>query len=288
MSQLIPMEQKMIRFNGADILGVKANDGKIYVGVKWICKGIGFDKNHSDAQVKKIQSDVVLNKGASNLTLPTNGGNQEVLTIELDFLPLWLAKISITPTMQSEQPEVAERLIEYQLKAKDALAQAFLPHERVLTQMEILATITQRMAQQEREEMERKRREAERDLEVKSLQAGFTTLTDNLTAVPDAAKIVDLINEYSRWTRMGHNEIYNRIYDIMKDQHGISVLERVHREREKINAERIQKTGRPYAESTLKKMVNGIDVMVRMGVLDKFYAILVGLLAKTKQERLFP
>ncbi|WP_289136375.1 hypothetical protein [uncultured Brevibacillus sp.] len=85
--------------------------------------------------------------------------------------------------------------------------------------------------------MERKRREADQDREVKSLQQGFETITVNLTAVPDSAKVVDLINEYSRWTRMGHNEIYNCIYDIMKDQHGISVLERVQRERDKINAE---------------------------------------------------
>lgn len=177
--------------------------------------------------------------------------------------------------------EAYEMLVDDYYEKIDAMNQMIQP-----TQMEILATITQRMAQQEREEMERKLREMERDHEVKALQAGFTALTENLTAVPDAAKVVHLINEYSRWTRMGHNEIYNRIYDIMKDQHGISVQERVHREREKINAERIQKTGRPYAESTLKKMVNGIDVMVRMGVLDKFHTILVGMLAKAKRERI--
>ncbi|BFH71240.1 hypothetical protein J27TS7_34090 [Paenibacillus dendritiformis] len=126
-SSIYPVEQKMVPFHGAEILGVRANDGKVYIGVKWVCRGIGFDKNHSDTQVKKIQSDVVLNQGASNMTLPTNGGLQEVLVIELDFLPLWLAKISITPNIQERQPEVARRLIEYQLRAKDVLAEAFLP-----------------------------------------------------------------------------------------------------------------------------------------------------------------
>lgn len=86
---------------------------------------------------------------------------------------------------------------------------------------------------------------------------------------------------------MGHNEIYNRIYDTMKVQHDINVLERVQRERDKINADRIKSIGRPYAESTLKKMVNGIEVMVRMGALDKFHSILVGMLAKAKSERIF-
>ncbi|WP_411735031.1 ORF6C domain-containing protein [Paenibacillus sp. M2] len=126
MSEIYSVEQKLVPFNGAELLGVRANDGKVYVGVKWVCQGIGFDKNHSDAQVKKIQTDVVLGQGASNLTLPTNGGRQEALVIELDFLPLWLAKISITPSMQAHQPEVADKLVKYQLKAKDVLAAAFI------------------------------------------------------------------------------------------------------------------------------------------------------------------
>jgi len=40
----------------------------------------------------------------------------------------WLAKISITPKMQKENKEVMNKLIEYQLKAKDVLAKAFLPN----------------------------------------------------------------------------------------------------------------------------------------------------------------
>lgn len=61
------------------------------------------------------------------MILPTNGGMQEVLCLKLDFVPLWLAKISITPTMERETPELAERLEQYQLHAKDVLAAAFLP-----------------------------------------------------------------------------------------------------------------------------------------------------------------
>jgi hypothetical protein len=68
----------------------------------------------------------------------------------------------------------------------------------------------------------------------------------------------------------------------MKSQHGIDVKARVENERRKINAERYEKTGKLYAESTLRSKVNGIDVMVRMEVLDKFNNILVGLLAKAK------
>ena len=114
-------------FQGDPIMTVRLkSNSKVYVGVKWITQALGFNKNIHDRQVKNIQTDVVLSKGASNLTLPTKGGNQKSLCIELDYLPLWLAKISITPTMKKERPEVTDKLIEYQLKAKDVLAEAFL------------------------------------------------------------------------------------------------------------------------------------------------------------------
>jgi Rha family phage regulatory protein len=107
-------------------------------------------------------------------------------------------------------------------------------------------------------------------------------IADGLTAVPDHTKVVERVNEYARYTRQDYNAIYNGIYKIMKAQHGIDVKARVENERRKINAEHYEKTGKLYAESTLKSKVNGIDVMVRMGVLDKFNNILVGLLAKAK------
>lgn len=175
----------------------------------------------------------------------------------------------------------AGRFKEDYIKAFNVLEQSLRQQmQPQLTTMEMVAFLANQAVQKEKED-------ARRDQELKALKSGFETITDNLTAVPDAAKVVDLINEYSRWTRTGHNEIYNRIYDTMKDQHGINVLERVQRERDKINVERIKSIGRPYAESTLKKMVNGIDIMVRMGVLDKFHSILVGMLAKAKSERIF-
>ena len=44
----------------------------------------------------------------------------------LDYLPIWLTKISITPTMKKENPELVDKLVKYQLTAKDVLAAAFL------------------------------------------------------------------------------------------------------------------------------------------------------------------
>lgn len=126
---IIPIENKTVTFNGAQLMGVKANNGKVYAAVSWICKGLGFDKNHKDRQVKNIQTDLVLKEGCVKFAAGVLDPHNEVLAIELDYLTLWLAKISITPKMQQETPWIARMLKEYQLKAKDALAAAFLPKQ---------------------------------------------------------------------------------------------------------------------------------------------------------------
>ncbi|MCD9026016.1 ORF6N domain-containing protein [Cohnella silvisoli] len=120
--------------------------------------------------------------------------------------------------------------------------------------------------------------------EVAVLNSGFNVLTENLTAIPDASKVKDMVADLARWAHIEHDQAYNKIYDILLDQYGIDVRRRVKNERQRINEERIAKTGKPFAESTLKGKATGIDVMVRMGVLDKFHSILVGLMAKAKRD----
>lgn len=121
------IEQKLVPFGGSEILAVKTKEGKIYGAVRWICIGIGLTVDQAKRQMKNIREDLVISKGYRKLTLPTNGGSQEVFCIELDFLPLWLTKISITPAMQETNPKAVENLVNYQLKVKDVLAEAFLP-----------------------------------------------------------------------------------------------------------------------------------------------------------------
>lgn len=94
-----------------------------------MCDGIGLTKGQMQNERARIHGDKVLSQGERNLVLPTRGGDQEVLCLALDFVPLWLAKISITPTMEAETPELAANLEQYQLRAKDVLAAAFLPVE---------------------------------------------------------------------------------------------------------------------------------------------------------------
>lgn len=118
---------KDVEFNGAVLRAAQIED-IVWVGVRWVCQGLGLSDGKVKSERKKIQEDLVLKQGTRFLPIGTGNSDSEVLCLMLDYLPLWLAKISITPTMKRENPELVNRLIEYQLKAKDALAKAFLPN----------------------------------------------------------------------------------------------------------------------------------------------------------------
>ncbi len=92
-----------------------------------MCNGIGLSQGQANREITKISEDEVLKEGYTKFGIPSNGGIQETLCLKLDYVPLWLAKISITPAMREEHPEVAATLVQYQLKAKDVLAAAFMP-----------------------------------------------------------------------------------------------------------------------------------------------------------------
>ena len=118
---------KEVNFNGDNLMAVQDDsNGKVYVGVSWVCNGIGFEKGQKDRQVKNVQSDIVIKQGCVKFDAGVFDEYNDTLAIELDYLPIWLAKISITPKMQKENPIVTEKLVNYQLKAKDVLAQAFV------------------------------------------------------------------------------------------------------------------------------------------------------------------
>ena len=121
---------KDVNFHGDMLRAAQDSDGKIWVGVSHMCSGIGFEKDRMKNEKKKIQNDVVLRDGVKFHPIGNNIGNPTVLCLNLDYVPLWLAKIAITPTMQREDPVLVKKLIDYQLKAKDILAAAFLGNKK--------------------------------------------------------------------------------------------------------------------------------------------------------------
>ena len=123
---------KEVEFNGALLKAIQDLSGIVWVGVSWICNGIGLSKHQKDRQVTNIQNDSLLKEGCFKFEAGVFDPNNETLALQLDYLPAWLFKIKITPKMEKESPELAQRLKEYQLKAKDVLADAFLPEKKVI------------------------------------------------------------------------------------------------------------------------------------------------------------
>jgi len=122
--KLKEIELMEVEFNGDKLLVVKRKeDGKIYVGVNLICNALGLNERN---QRDRLREHIVLEKGCTTLCLPTKGGNQKALCIELDYLPLWLATINVKLVRE----EVVAKLTEYQLKAKDVLANYFLKKQK--------------------------------------------------------------------------------------------------------------------------------------------------------------
>lgn len=115
---------------GDTIMAAKDHSGNVWVGVRWVCDALDMTEGQMKRQIKNIKKDMAFGEGGSNqIPLPTGQGTQEVFCIRNDFIPLWLTKISITQKTREERPEFSKKLLEYQLKAKDILAEAFLPKQ---------------------------------------------------------------------------------------------------------------------------------------------------------------
>ena len=117
---------KNVEFDGA-LLRAAQVENIVWVGVRWVCFGIGLSNGQARRQIENIQKDELLHRGCRKFATGVFDENNETLALQLDYLPAWLFKISITPKMKADHPELVEKLIRYQLKAKDVLAQAFLP-----------------------------------------------------------------------------------------------------------------------------------------------------------------
>lgn len=171
---------KEVEFNGDPLMTCKNEESeKVYVGVSWICNGIGFNKNQKDRQVKNIQEDMVLKQGCVKFDAGVFDANNETLAIELDFLPLWLAKVSITPKMKEENPFLVNKLVEYQLKAKDVLAQAFVKNNEMSNELTFLQGLLDKMKDNELKLKELEVKGMETDNKVIQLETNYNKVTPN-------------------------------------------------------------------------------------------------------------
>lgn len=121
------IQVKSVNVLGDTITAVKDKDGSIWAGVSFFCKALGMSNKQRDNQVTKVQTDRTLKRGTLKFQEGVFDPNNVAVGIRIDFIPLWLSKIQITERMEKGHPELADKLLEYQLKAKDILAEAFMP-----------------------------------------------------------------------------------------------------------------------------------------------------------------
>lgn len=122
-------EVKEIPFNGSTLLGIKDQNGQVWLAIRKTCADIGLSDGQTRRQLANLKDDLIFKKAITNLRYPSNGGEQETTCINEKFVTLWLAKISLTPAMQKKNPEAVKKLLEYQLEAADVLHKAFYETE---------------------------------------------------------------------------------------------------------------------------------------------------------------
>lgn len=117
-------------FYGDELIALKDNaTGEIYTSINHVLRNIGFTERQIKHIHKKWSEDIIVAKGVQNFVLPSKSGNQETTCISNRKLPIALTKISITPKMKQNQPELASKLELYQDKCADVLASVFLDHK---------------------------------------------------------------------------------------------------------------------------------------------------------------
>lgn len=122
-------EMKEVPFNGSTLLGVRDESGQVWLAVKKACLDIGLTEGQTDRQIKNLRSDVVFDGNVTDLNVKFDGQVRKIVFIAEKFVTLWLAKISLTPSMQRKNPDAVKKLLKYQLEAADVLHKAFYKTE---------------------------------------------------------------------------------------------------------------------------------------------------------------
>ncbi|TCJ96136.1 P22-like antirepressor protein [Volucribacter psittacicida] len=102
-----------IQFNSQSLVTFEQN-GTHYTAMKPICENIGLAWN---AQLLRIKRDEVLSKGMIVMITPTNGGEQEMVCLPIQYLNGWLFGIDTNRV----KPEIRETLIKYKKECYQAL-----------------------------------------------------------------------------------------------------------------------------------------------------------------------
>lgn len=214
---------------GDSIMAAKDSEGNIWAGVNYFCKALGMDKKQRDWQVKKVKEDKTLSKGCRELPAGVFDIGNSVYSLRLDFIPIWLAKIAITNKMEQDHPELAEKLLEYQLKAKDILAEAFFPKKK-----EIPMTIPEQIQLLAQGNVELNKRMDNMQSEIESIKLDLPILPIEADKITTAVKhrgvfIMDGKQSNAYKNKGLRQKVYCNIYSNLKYQFGVKSYKSIKR-----------------------------------------------------------
>lgn len=115
---LILISPVEVPVGSARISAFRADDGRIWIGIRSVCASLGVD---TTGQVRKLQKKPWASLRSDLRTVAADGKNRQMIAIDLECLPAWLS--TIEPGRVSAT--LGDRLIELQRKAHTALREHF-------------------------------------------------------------------------------------------------------------------------------------------------------------------
>jgi len=116
-----PVEQKLVALTqagGDEVLAARTETSEIYLPVKPICTALGVNWG---TQFRKIKSDEVLLESTRTLRLQTRGGPQNLVCMDVEAIPMWLAGIEPSRV----RADLRDRLITYKRWVRQVVYEAF-------------------------------------------------------------------------------------------------------------------------------------------------------------------
>jgi hypothetical protein len=120
---LEPVEQKLVTLTSAgedqdEVLAARLDTSQIFLPIKPLCTALGVNW---PSQRQKIMADEVLAESTRTLRLKTRGGPQNLVCMDVEAIPMWLAGIEPSRV----RADLRDRLITYKRWVRKTVYEAF-------------------------------------------------------------------------------------------------------------------------------------------------------------------
>ena len=137
---LEPVEQKLVTLTAAgadqdEVLAARLETSQIYLPVKPLCTALGVNW---PSQRQKIMADEVLAESTRTLRLKTRGGPQNLVCMDVEAIPMWLAGIEPSRV----RADLRDRLIAYKRWVRKTVYEAFARETGIETALAASQSVT--------------------------------------------------------------------------------------------------------------------------------------------------